>query len=85
LGASQFLLLTKHFSREKSKRMRWVGHVEQKTREKQKRDHFEDLGIDWRILKKTGWKGVEWINLGLDRYEQQPLAHMVNDLLDSIH
>jgi hypothetical protein len=66
--------------------MRWVGHVERKTREKhtrlwfgnvQKHDHFEDLGIDRRILKKTGWKSVEWTNPDLDRYKQQALAHRV--------
>jgi hypothetical protein len=66
--------------------MKWVGHVECKTREKhtrlwfgnlQKHDHFEDLGIAWRILKKTGWKGAEWVNLDPDRYKQQALAHVV--------
>jgi hypothetical protein len=53
LGASGFVLLTKHFSGDQSQRMSWAGHVEHMTREKRTRFWFGNL-------KKQGgkvWKG----------------------------
>jgi hypothetical protein len=48
------------------------------------RDHFEDLGINGKmILKytlKTGWKNMNWTDLPQDMAERQALVNTVTNL-----
>jgi len=47
------------------------------------RDHLEDLAVDGRILNwilKTGWKGVDRIDLAQNRDKKQALVHTVKQL-----
>jgi hypothetical protein len=67
-------LLTKYYFGEKSRMLRWAGHVAP-TRERscvyrvlvkkpEGKDHLEDLGVDGRILLHFALKkGVYYINL----------------------
>jgi hypothetical protein len=49
-----------------------------------KRDHFEDLGINGKIifldLRKIGWEGVNWMHLAQERDQWQALMNMVMNL-----
>jgi len=49
---------------------------------KPKGDHFEDLGVDGRIiliwLLETGWYGVNWIRITLDRDRWRAMNTVMN-------
>jgi hypothetical protein len=78
----------------KSKRMRWAGHVARMGRrgmhieywwESQKeRDHWEDqdvVGIILeRILREIGWSGMDWIDMAQGRDQCRALVKTVMNL-----
>jgi hypothetical protein len=45
---------------------------------------LEDLGVDGRIIleliRKTGWKGVDWIHVAQDRDQWRALVNTVMNL-----
>jgi hypothetical protein len=48
------------------------------------RDHVEDLGVDWRILKRRIFRkwggGMDWIDLAQERDRWRALANAVMNL-----
>jgi hypothetical protein len=48
------------------------------------RDHFEDLKVDGRDLRQTGWEGVDWIHLAQDRDLWRTFVNTVMNLPSSI-
>jgi hypothetical protein len=74
-----FLFTSRFPCADKSRRMRWVGHMACMGEEsvqgfggKAQRDHLEDQGVDGRmesewILGRVAVRGVEWIQLAQDR------------------
>jgi hypothetical protein len=68
----------------KSRRMRWEGHVEFWWENQKERDHQEEQDVGGRMVLKwisrvPGWGGMDWIDLAQDRDQWRALVNtMIN-------